>query len=170
MAFHRLEDEVIASFDSSRHIGVEWDGSPLRDLVTAAPSTKGRFAREIVGRLASAAGTSFTSVAGAAGSRRRVGATVCEIKLSTEDPPRFQQVRPPDGAYDCLIGIGVHPHDLVYWVIPAQVVQSFIDDGTISYQHAETSLWFFPETVDDDDYSPYRTDAAGVVERFRTFG
>ena len=170
MTFHPLEDEVINGFDASRDIGAEWQTSPLRDLVTAAPSTKGRFAREVIGRLAAAAGVSFASVAGSAGSRRRVGATVCEIKLSTEDPPRFQQVRPPGDAYDCLIGIGAHPHDLVYWVIPADDVQSLIDEGAIGYQHADTSLWFFPQTVDEDEFSPYRADAAGVVGHFRTFG
>ena len=148
MTFHPLEDEVIRGFDASRDIGAEWEASPLRDLVTAAPSTKGRFAREIIGRLAAAAGVSFTNVAGAAGSRRRVSATVCEIKLSTEDPPRFQQVRPPGDAYDYLIGIGAHPHDLVYWVIPAGDVRSLINEGAIGYQHADTSLWFFPHTVD----------------------
>lgn len=169
MAFDPLEDEVISGFDASREVGAEWEGSPLKELVAAAPSTKGRFAREIIARLAAAAGMSFSSVAGAAGSRRRVGTIVCEIKLSTEDPPRFQQVRPPHDAYDCLIGIGAHPHDLVYWVIPAEDVQTLIDRGAIGYQHADTSLWFFPHTVDDDEYSAYRTDAAGVVERFKAF-
>jgi hypothetical protein len=170
MAFHPLEDEVISGFGAAREIGVEWRGSPLRDLVTAAPSTKGRFAREIVSRLAEAAGMPLSSIPGSAGSRRRVGTRVCEIKFSTEDPPRFQQVRPPGDAYDWLIGIGAHPHDLVYWCIPADEVQALIDQGAIAYQHANTSLWFFPSTVDEDEFSSYRTDAAGVVARFRTFG
>jgi len=167
--FQEVESDVIASFNATRELGREWDGSPLRDLVLAAPSTKGRFAREIVGRLAAAAGVPFTNVAGTYGNRRRVGSKVCEIKLSTEDSARFQQVRPPVGAYDYLLGLGVHPHDLVYWVIPADDVQRFIDDGIIEYQHADTSLWFFPATVDDDDFSAYRTNAEGVIELFKSF-
>ena len=63
----------------------------------------------MVQRLAAAAGVSFDHIAGQTGSRVRVGSAACEIKFSTEDPPRFQQVRPPSDGYDYLIGIGAIP-------------------------------------------------------------
>lgn len=116
MTFHPLEHEIIAGFDASRPIGSEWKDSPLIELVAAAPATKGRFAREIIERLAAAADVPFGHVPGHTGGRVRVGSVACEIKFSTEDPPRFQQVRPPADGYDYLIGIGAHPQDLVYWV------------------------------------------------------
>ena len=48
--------------------------------------------------------------------------------------------------------------------------QSLIDQEAISYQHADTSLCFFPDTVGDDDYAPFRINAAGVVELSKRFG
>jgi hypothetical protein len=92
---------------------------------------------------------------------------LARLSFSTEDPPRFQQVRLPSDGYDYLIGIGAHPQDLVYWVIPAEDVRKLIDEGWISHQHAETSLWFFPQTSDSDPFAPYRMSAEGVVTRFR---
>ena len=169
MTFHPLEQEIINGFDASRPLGSEWEASPLKALVVAAPATKGRFAREIVQRLAAAAGVSFDHIAGHTGSRVRVGSAACEIKFSTEDPPRFQQVRPPSDGYDYLIGIGAHPQDLVYWVIPAADVERLIDEEWIGYQHAETSLWFFPETEAPDAFATYRTTADGVIATFRAF-
>ncbi len=169
MAFHPLETETIEDFHAAREIGQEWNGSPLRDLVRTAPSTKGSFARTIVSRLAAAAGVEFRSVPGRVGSRRRVGNVVCEIKFSTEDPARFQQVRPPSDGYDYLIGIGAHPNDLVDWIIPGAAVETLIAEGEISYQHAETSLWFFPQTMGTDAFSCYRMDAAGAIERLGSF-
>ena len=167
MTFHPLEDEIINGFDASRPISSEWENSPLKELVVAAPATKGRFAREIIEQLAAAADDTFGQVPGHPGSRVQVGSAACEIKFSTEDPPRFQQVRLPSDGYDYLVGIGAHPQDLVYWVIPAEDVQKLIDEGWISYQHAETSLWFFPQTSDADAFAPYRMGAEGVIAKFR---
>lgn len=169
MTIHPLEAEVIEHFQGSREIGPEWDGSALRELLPTAPSTKASFARKVGARLASEAGVEFRSLQGRAGSRRRVGSAVCEIKFSTEDPARFQQVRPPSDGYDYLIGIGAHPQDLVYWVIPAADVQSLIEQDEIIYQHAETSLWFFPEATGIDAFSPYRMDAQAVIEKLSSF-
>jgi hypothetical protein len=169
MAFHPVEAETIERFGASRIIEAIWDESPLRDLVASAPSTKGSFARTVVEALAAQAGVMFGPIAGSYGSRRGVGSKICEIKFSTEDPARFQQVRPPAGAYDYLIGIGAHPEDLVYWLIPASGVQDLIDEGEISYQHADTSLWFFPETTGPDAFSKYRLDAMGMIEQLQTF-
>ena len=117
--------------------------------------------------MAAAADVTFGHVLGYTGSRVQVGSAACEIKFSTEDPPRFQQVRLPSDGYDYLVGIGAHPHDLVYWVIPAEDLQKLIDEGWISYQHAETSLWFFPQTIDSDSFAPYRMTAEEVVAKFR---
>jgi hypothetical protein len=167
VTFHPLEDEIISGFDSSRPISSEWENSPLKDLVVAAPATKGRFAREIIEQLAAAADVTFGHVRGHTGSRVRVGSAACEIKFSTEDPARFQQVRLPSDGYDYLIGIGAHPRDLVYWLIPADDVQKLIDEEWISYQHAETSLWFFPDTTDADAFAPYRMRAEEVIAKFR---
>jgi hypothetical protein len=170
MTFHYLESHAIEQFQVSRRIGPEWDASPLRSLVMAAPATKARFGRDLVAQLAEAAGVEFRSVQGRVGSRRRIGGVVCEIKFSTEDPPRFQQVRPPNDGYDYLIGIGAHPNAFVYWIIPASDVQRLIDQGEITYQHADESLWFFPETTGTNDaFSPYRSDAQVVIESFSEF-
>jgi hypothetical protein len=94
---------------------------------------------------------------------------VCEIKFSTEDPARFQQVRPPSDGYDYLIAIGAHPRDLVYWVIPAADVGKLIDDGDMTYQHAEESLWFFPEATGTDAFASYRMDSDGVIAKLSSF-
>jgi hypothetical protein len=169
VAFHQLETEVIAAFRASRPIGAEWDDSPLRSLLPTAPATKASFARRIIERLAAEAGVSVNSLPGRAGSRRKIGNSVCEIKFSTEDPARFQQVRPPTEGYDHLIAIGAHPRDLVYWVIPAADVLKLIDEGHITYQHAEDSLWFFPEAAGNDPFASYRTDADGVIAAFASF-
>ena len=169
MTFHSLETETIEDFHASRELGPEWIDSKIRDLVPTAPSTKASFARKLIARLAEAAGVEFRSVQGRVGSRRRIGRQVCEIKFSTEDPARFQQVRPPSDSYDYLIGIGAHPQDFVYWVIPAADVQSLIEQDQITYQHAETSLWFFPEATGIDAFSPYRLDAQGVTEKLSSF-
>jgi hypothetical protein len=156
VAFTKIEKEVLDSFYTTRRIGPEWDDSALRDLLPAAPSTKASFARHLVDRLAAAAEVEFKSVSGRSGGRRQIVNSVCEIKFSTEDPPRFQQVRLPDDGYDYLLGIGAHPKDFVYWLIPARDLQELIDEGELSYQHAETSLWCFPETVADDSFAAFR--------------
>jgi len=169
MTFHHLESQTIEQFHALRRIGPEWDDSPLRDLLPTAPATKASFARNLMAQLAEEAGVEFRSVQGRSGSRRRIGSAVCEIKFSTEDPARFQQVRPPSDGYDYLIGIGAHPRDFVYWIIPAAAVQSLIEHCEITYQHAKDSLWFFPETTGTDPFSPYRSDAQAVVETLSSF-
>lgn len=169
MTFHNLEAESIAAFHASREIGPVWDGSELRDLLLTAPTTKASFARKLIERLAKAAGVGVQSVPGRVGSRRRIGRCVCEMKFSTEDPARFQQVRPPSDGYEYLIGIGAHPKDFVYWLLPHADVQGLIDDGDIYYQHADTSLWFRPETVEIDRFSSYRMDAGELIDAFRAF-
>jgi hypothetical protein len=94
---------------------------------------------------------------------------VCEIKFSTELPARFQQVRPPSDGYDYLIGIGARPDALVYWLIPAADVESLIELGEISIQHASTSLWFFPHAPQPDAFAPFRMNADDVIDALRSF-
>jgi hypothetical protein len=100
-----------------------------------------------------------------------VGTAVCEIKFSTENPARFQQVRPPDdgSGYHYLIGIAAQPDRFKYWVIPARDVFRLIDAGAITPQHANTSLWFYPQLDSSDDFAPFRYDRVGFTEQLRAF-
>jgi hypothetical protein len=100
MAFSQIEADAVANFNATREIGAVWNGSALRDVVLSAPVTKGRFARQLVSSLAAAAGIDVGSIPDRVGNRRRLGSAICEIKFSTEDPARFQQVRPPEEDYD----------------------------------------------------------------------
>src|SRR5438128_2472163 len=119
MTFDPAELEAIQEFDASpRELG-EWRRSPLRPVVEAPPTSKGRFVRALIRRLGQEAGLPITRVPGRRGSRFRIGGAACELKFSTEDPPRFQQVRPPDDGYDYLLAVAARPDRLVYWLIPA---------------------------------------------------
>ncbi len=169
MTFHPLELDNIADYSNARELGPEWTKSPLHELILAASSTKSAFARHVVASLATEAGVRFAGVPGRSGGRRRVGRMVCEIKFSTELPARFQQVRPPEEGYDYLLGIGAHPDALVYWLIPAADVKDLIARKEISEQHASTSLWFFPNAMQPDAFSPFRMNAEGVIDGFRSF-
>lgn len=169
MTFHPLEIETINDFSGARELGPEWSESPLYELVLSASSTKGAFARKVIASLATEAAVDFGAVPGRTGGRRRVGKMVCEIMFSTELPARFQQVRPPSDGYDYLIGIGAHPDSLVYWLIPAADVESLIEQGEISIQHASTSLWFFPHATQPDAFSPFRMKADDVIDALRSF-
>jgi hypothetical protein len=169
MTFHPLEIEIIDDFSGARDLGPEWAESRLHELILAASGTKSAFARNVVASLAAAAGVDFAGVPGRTGGRRRVGRMVCEIKFSSELPARFQQVRPPDDGYEYLLGVGAHPDSLVYWLIPAGDVEALIERGEISYQHATTSLWFFPHATQSDAFSPFRMDAPGLIDALRSF-
>ena len=84
-----------------------------------------------------------------------------------EDPPRFQQVRPPQDGYDFLIGVAVRPDGVVYWVIAATDVEQLFKDNQITVQAAESSRWFFPELTGTDAFSPYRSNATEFVTRLQ---
>lgn len=170
VTFHPLETDNIDDYSGARELGDEWTDSPLKPLVLAASSTKSAFARHLIASLATEASVDFAGVPGRTGGRRRVGSMICEIKFSTELPARFQQVRPPDDGYDYLLCVGARPEALVYWLIPAADVEALIEQEEISFQHATTSLWFFPDATAQDAFSPFRMSADGLIEQLRSFG
>ena len=168
MAFEKVEREAILDFEAQVNAArPEWADSDLAFLVNTAPATKGRFARNLVQALAECADAEVSAVRGRIGNRRQVGNVVVEMKLSTEDPPRFQQVRPPEGEYDHLIGVCVRPYAITYWLIPGADVARLIDEDEISFQHAARSRWFFPSLTADDAFSLYRLSASEFVHRLR---
>jgi hypothetical protein len=99
-----------------------------------------------------------------------------ESKFSTEDPPRFQQVRDPrlaDGMfkYDFLFCISGRPEGLVYWVMSAQDVATAMDAAQMIVQHAMSDTkWFFPSRTAQDDFSTYRCDFDAVTGWLRGVG
>jgi len=122
----------------------------------------------LIERLGQEAGVSVARVPGRRGSRFTVGRAVCELKFSTEEPPRFQQVRPPTDGYEYLIGIGARPDRFCYWFMAAEDVTRMIADGLIAFQHAKTSCWFFPSATRRDEFSRFRHDTKGVIKKLRT--
>ena len=91
----------------------------------------------------------------------RVGQARCEAKFSTEDPPRFQQVRDPRSAagdrYDYLVSISGRPDSIVYWLIPASALGTLMDESHIIVQHAMSDTkWFRPSRTDKDTFSEFR--------------
>jgi hypothetical protein len=162
--FDPIEHKVIDDFHAEEMSDAAWSRSRLRLLRRVAPSTKGRFARQLVRDVAAEGHLTFESVRGRRGNRCRVNNAVCEIKFSMESPARFQQVRLPDDGYSYLIGIAAQPEEFVYWVIPALDVRRFIDTGDIEPQHADTSLWFRAELAQDDAFSEFRFAQKGFVE------
>lgn len=81
-----------------------------------------------------------------------------------EDTGRFQQVRPPAYGYDFLIAVGAHPNMFIYWFLPAAEIEMLMADDSIFGQHADDSRWFFPDPISDDDpFSPWRQDTAGLI-------
>jgi hypothetical protein len=168
VTFDPAELETIKRFRVGPREQPEWRDSPLRPVVVAAPTSKGRFARTLIERLGQEAGVSVARVPGRRGSRFKVGSAVCELKFSTEDPPRFQQVRPPADGYDYLVGIAARPDRLVYWFMAAEDVTQLMEDGSIAFQHAETSRWFFPRVTGRDEFSSFRHNAKGLVNKLRS--
>ena len=166
MTFAPTERSVITEFpqDPTR---LDWRGTDVEFLLGLAPAAKGSFACLLVKRLAEAAGVPFGRLPGRVGSRVRVGQSRCEIKFSTEDPARFQQVRPPADGYDYLIGIAVRPQGIWYWLISASDVARLFDDDEIKAQAAESSRWFFPKLSGTDVFSPYRSNAADFVRNLK---
>jgi hypothetical protein len=168
VAFEEVERETIVDFEAQVNAArPEWADSDLAFLVNTAPATKGRFARNLLQALAEAADAEVFAVRERAGNRRQIGNVVVEMKFSMEDPPRFQQVRPPEGEYDHLIGVCVRPHAITYWLIPGADVARLIDEDEISFQHAEDSRWFFPSLTADDAFSSFRSRASEFVQRLR---
>lgn len=139
----------------------EWPPeSPLSFVLMLAPRTRGKLGEMLLRQLAEDAGLA-TARAESVAYDVGVGKARCEVKFSTEDPPRFQQVRDPreaDGSkYDYLVCISGRPHGLVYWLIPAASLGTLMDQGHITVQHAMSDTkWFLPSRTATDAYSQFR--------------
>jgi hypothetical protein len=168
-----LAPDEVAALDELRSTlkqVAEWPPeSPLSFVLMLAPRTRGKLGEMLVDSIAQRSGLS-TGKASSVAYDRQIGASRCEIKFSTEDPPRFQQVRDPrlspdDRRYDYLICVSGRPHGLIYWLIPAQAVGSLMDEGAIIVQHAlSDTKWFLPSRTDSDSFSGFRVDYEGFVE------
>jgi hypothetical protein len=151
----------------------EWPPeSPLSFVLLLAPRTRGKLGELLLDRLATAADLP-TGAATSVAYDRGIGSARCEVKFSTEDPPRFQQVRDPrlpEGQlkYDYLVCISVRAHGLVYWLIPARVVGELMDAGQITVQHAMSDTkWFLPSRTESDAFSSFRYLYEDFIEALR---
>lgn len=139
----------------------EWPpDSPLSFVLMLAPRTRGKLGEMLLARIAEGAGLTAGKAESVAYDVK-VGAARCEVKFSTEDPPRFQQVRDPRGSdstkYDFLVCISGRPHGLVYWLIPSSALGELMDCGHITVQHAMSDTkWFLPSRTDSDAFAGYR--------------
>ncbi|MHB1534855.1 MAG: hypothetical protein ACYC1D_09655 [Acidimicrobiales bacterium] len=145
----------------------EWPvDSPLGFVIHLAPRTRGKLGEHLVAKIATKLGVVNTPSASAdfdLAITRRSGLTKAEVKFSTEDPPRFQQVRDPrrQGAmkYDALVCLSGRPEGLLYWVLEAHAVASLIDSGAIYIQHQDSNThWFYPSRLAQDGFAAYRRD------------
>ncbi|MGI9089667.1 MAG: hypothetical protein ACR2GG_01040 [Gemmatimonadaceae bacterium] len=140
----------------------EWPpDSPLSFVLLLAPRTRGKLGEMLLRHIAEEAGLRAVKAESVAYDVQ-IGAARCEVKFSTEDPPRFQQVRDPrlesgTTKYDYLVGISGRPHGLVYWLIPASALGGLMDDGHIIIQHAMSDTkWFHPSRIDSDVFASFR--------------
>jgi len=148
----------------------EWPPeSPLSFVLMLAPRTRGKLGEMLLRQFASTAGLAIGKAESVAYDVR-IDWLRCEVKFSTEDPPRFQQVRDPraaDGStkYDYLVCISGRPHGLVYWLIPAGALGQLMTDGHIIVQHAMSNTkWFLPSRTASDVYSGFRCNDEELVE------
>jgi hypothetical protein len=148
----------------------EWPPeSPLSFVLMLASRTRGKLGEMLVDGIARRTGLG-TAKPSSVDYDRQVGPSRCEIKFSTEDPPRFQQVRDPrlesgEQKYDHLICVSGRPHGLVYWIIPASVVGTLMDEEEITVQHAMSNTkWFLPSRADSDAFSAFRFTYEDFVE------
>lgn len=156
------ETVILTELRASLKQVAEWPPeSPLSFVLMLASRTRGKLGEMLVDGIARRAGLS-TAKPSSVDYDRQVGSSRCEIKFSTEDPPRFQQVRDPrlesgEQKYDYLIGVSGRPHGLVYWIIPASVVGTLMDEEKITIQHAMSNTkWFLPSRTDSDAFSGFR--------------
>jgi hypothetical protein len=152
----------------------EWPPeSPLSFVLLLAPRTRGKLGELLLSQIAAKAGLR-AKPSGAAAFDVWIGNQRCEVKFSTEDPPRFQQVRDPrlDGdetKYDYLVCISGRAHGLVYWLIPAAAVGELMDGGYITVQHAMSDTkWFLPSRLDSDTFAAFRYTYEDFVEALRS--
>lgn len=73
----------------------EWPpDSPLSFVLMLAPRTRGKLGEMLIAQIAADSALTVAKAESVAYDVR-VGPARCEVKFSTEDPPRFQQVRDP---------------------------------------------------------------------------
>ena len=139
----------------------EWPPeSPLSFVLSLAPRTRGKLGEMLLQNIAAEAGLAVGKAESVAYDVR-IGQARCEVKFSTEDPPRFQQVRDPrspDGErYDYLVCIAGRPHGIVYWLIPATALGKLMDAGAITVQHAMSDTkWFLASRTESDTFASFR--------------
>jgi hypothetical protein len=138
-----------------------------------APRTRGKLGEMLLARFAGQVGLT-TAKSGSADYDVRVGNARFEVKFSTEDPPRFQQVRDPrlhDGSlkYDYIACISARPHGLIYWLIPAMALGQLMDEGHVTVQHAMSDTkWFLPSRTDSDTFAGFRYPYEGFLQALKS--
>jgi hypothetical protein len=167
------ETAILGELRASLKQVAEWPPeSPLNFVLMLASRTRGKLGEMLVDGIARRADLS-TAKPSSVDYDRQVGSSRCEIKFSTEDPPRFQQVRDPrlessEQKYDHLICVSGRPHGLVYWIIPATVVGTLMDEEKITVQHAMSNTkWFLPSRAESDDFSAFRFTYEPFVEALK---
>jgi hypothetical protein len=175
MPFHPEEARYLHDLEQRLRRVEEWPlDSPLAFVIHLASRTKGRLGELFLEEIANGTGLR-TRASGSADFDRFIvcadGATLrVETKFSTEDPPRFQQVRDPRLGderlkYDYLACLSGRPQGMVYWVFDARELGALMDAGAIKVQHAMSDTkWFFPKRIDADEFSDYRLDYAGFKD------
>lgn len=159
--FSEGEVKALGDLRSSLKQVAEWPpDSPLSFVLMLAPRTRGKLGELLLAAIATDAGITISKAESVAYDVL-IASARCEVKFSTEDPPRFQQVRDPraDGKtkYDYLACISGRPHGLVYWLIPAEALGALMDDGHITIQHAMSDTkWFLPSRTASDVFSSFR--------------
>lgn len=168
--FSDAERRVLLELRGSLKQVAEWPPeSPLSFVLMLAPRTRGKLGEMLLEGIAKDAGLT-TARPESVDYDLRVGKARCEVKFSTEDPPRFQQVRDPrleDGStkYDYLVCISGRPHGLVYWLLPAAALGGLMDDGHITVQHAMSDTkWFLSSRTESDVFAGFRFAYEDFVE------
>ena len=160
--FSAGEVRALSQLRSTLKQVAEWPPeSPLSFVLMLASRTRGKLGEMLLRHIAEEAGMRAANAESVAYDVR-IGGARCEVKFSTEDPPRFQQVRDPrleDGAtkYDYLVCISGRPHGLVYWLIPASGLGDLMDAGYVTVQHAMSDTkWFLPSRTQSDAFAGFR--------------
>lgn len=174
MGFHHAEQGFLQSLEERLRKVEEWpEDSPLAFVIHLAPRTRGRLGELLLDEIAASVGLASRGGTGADFDRYLVTSGGEELriesKFSTEDPPRFQQVRDPrrddSFKYDYLMCISGRPDGLTYWALSAAQVAEAMDAGAMIVQHAMSDTkWFFPLRDGTDYFSEFRHDFASLCE------
>jgi hypothetical protein len=175
MEFAAGEVDALTELKQTLRRVAEWPpDSPVSFVLTLASRTRGKLGELLLAQFAAQAGIE-TGKAESVAYDLRIGSAHFEIKFSTEDPPRFQQVRDPrfdDDTlkYDYLACISARPHGLVYWIVPATELGELMDDGHITVQHAMSNTkWFWPSRTESDSFSEFRFGYEDLLEALKGF-